>query len=386
MSDVGRREFMGLAAAGLGALGTTPAVGERRWLGAPQAVDFVGDGIPLSPAEYSDLLVSVTRGQTVTADEYSRGGAVAALEALFARLLGKEAAVFMPSGTLANHIAVRALAGDRRRVIVQEISHLYNDSGDCAQELSALNLIPLAPGQASFGWKDVVRVLERTSSGRVAKTVGAISIESPVRRLHNQVFEWSDMQEVCAQARGRGMGLHLDGARLFVAAAYSGRSPAEYAALFDTVYVSLWKCFNAAGGAILAGPKALLEELYHVRRMFGGALWEAWPYAAVAQHYAAGYLDRLSAAVRESESFIGLLSDEPRFAVERVTNGTSVFRLRLRAGDPPAFRAGLGRRGIAVPAPDGDGFWLRVNETLLAADSAAALAAEFKAALTASVD
>jgi threonine aldolase len=306
---------------------------------------------------------------------------VAALEDDFARLLDKEAALFMPTGTLANHSAVRALAGDRRRVIVQEISHLYNDSGDCAQELSALNLVPLAPGRASFAWEDVAAILERTASGRVARSVGAISIESPVRRLHNQAFDWDAMQDVCAQARSRGIALHLDGARLFVAAAYSGRRPADYAAPFDTVYVSLWKCFNAGGGAILAGPRAVLADLHHVRRrMFGGALWQAWPYAVVARHYADGYLERLGAAVRASETLIRLLSDDPRFGIERVPDGTSVFRLRLRTGDEPTFRRGLSARGITLPAPDGHGFWLRVNETLLA-ESPAALAAAFGAAL-----
>jgi threonine aldolase len=188
------------------------------------------------------------------------------------------------------------------------------------------------------------------------------------------------MQRVCAEARRLGIGLHLDGARLFVAAAYSGRSPAEYAAPFDTVYVSLWKCFNAAGGAILAGPRALLEDLYHVRRMFGGALWEAWPYAAVARHYADGYLERLTAAVRVSEAFIGLLSKDARFAIERVPNGTSAFRMRPRT-DPAAFRERLRTRGITLPAADGDGFWLRVNETVLAAPSAEALADAFQSAL-----
>jgi threonine aldolase len=382
MSTVKRRELFGLFGAGITALAAAPgAPAGQEALGAPRAVDLTGDGIPLSPAEYAALLGALARGGGVATDEYSRGGAVAALEEQFARLLGKEDAVFMPSGTLANHIAVRALCGDRRRVIVQEISHLYNDSGDCAQELSALNLIPLAPGQATFAWEDVSRVLERTASGRVARSVGAISIESPVRRLHHQVFDWAEMQGVCAEARRRGIGLHLDGARLFVAAAYSGRSPAEYAALFDTVYVSLWKCFNAAGGAILAGPRALLEDLYHVRRMFGGALWEAWPYAAVARHYADGYLERLTAAVRVSEAFIGLLSNDARFAIERVPNGTSAFHMRPRSGDPAAFRERLRARGIMLPAADGDGFWLRVNETFLAAPSAEALADAFQSAL-----
>ena len=91
-------------------------------------------------------------------------------------------------------------------------------------------------------------MLERTASGRVAAQVGAISIESPVRRLHGETFDFGEMQRISGEARKRGIGLHLDGARLFIASAYSGRAPAEYAALFDTVYVSLWKSFNAASG------------------------------------------------------------------------------------------------------------------------------------------
>jgi len=324
----------------------------------------VGDGIPHSPADYARLLARLTSEQGVAADEYSRGGAVTALEERFARLLGKETALFMPSGTLANHLAVRALAGPRRRVIVQEISHLYNDSGDCAQQLSQLNLVPLASGRATLTWDEVAGVLDRARSGRVATAVGAISIESPVRRLRNEVVDFAELQRISTEARSRGIGLHLDGARLLVAAAYSGRRPEEYAALFDTVYVSLWKCFNAAGGAVLAGPKALLADLHHVRRMFGGALWEAWPYALVASHYAEGYLERLTAAVKTCEDFLSILVADGRFRVERVPGGTSWFRLVPLGADLPAFREKLRARGIVLPGPEGDGFWLRVNETL----------------------
>ena len=156
-----------------------------------------------------------------------------------------------------------------------------------------------------------------------------------MRRLRHAVFDFDEMQRVCAEARSRGIGLHLDGARLFVAAAYSGRSPAEYAALFDTVYVSLWKCFNAAGGAILAGPQALLADLYHVRRMFGGALWDAWPYAAVACHFAEGYLERLTAAVKICEAFLALLGQDPRFEVQRVAERHELVSSRPRERRPP---------------------------------------------------
>ena len=86
----------------------------------------------------------------MTPDSYSLGGIVEELEAQCARLLGKERAIFMPTGTLANHMAVRALAGGSSRVIVQEQSHFYQDEGDCAQTLSNLTLMPLAPGRADL--------------------------------------------------------------------------------------------------------------------------------------------------------------------------------------------------------------------------------------------
>ena len=376
MSDVSRRTFMGMSTLAGGLAWMRPASPGA----APRlAVDFTGDGIPLDASAYADLLARLAAGG-IAMDEYSRGGAVEALEFQFAALLGKEAAVFMPSGTLANHLAVRQLAASRRRVVVQEVSHLYNDSGDCAQQLSALNLVPLAAGKGTFSWEDAARAVERGESGRVPTPVGAISIESPVRRLHGESFDFSHMQRISAEARQRGIGLHLDGARLFVSCAYSGRLPSEDAALFDTVYVSLWKCFNAAGGAILAGPRAALADLYQVRRMFGGALWGAWPYAAVARHYAEGYLERLKDAVRVSEDLLRLLARDERFGVERVANGTSLFRLTPSTGDLPAYRDRLRRSGVAVPPPDSGGFWLKVNETLRGV-SPEALSDAFRSAL-----
>jgi threonine aldolase len=369
-----RRGFVGAAALAGGALAARRAAAA----GSRLSVNFAGDGLELSPAAYADLLARLSRG--IEGDEYSRGGEVEALEKQFATLLGKEAAVFMPSGTLANHLAVRLLAGPRRRVLVQDVSHLYNDSGDCAQQLSELTLVPLAPGKATFTWDEAARAVDRGASGRVPAPVGAISIESPVRRLHGEAFDFAEMQRISSEARTRGIGLHLDGARLFAASAYSGRPPAAYAALGDTVYVSLWKCFNAAGGAILAGPAKPLADLYHVRRMFGGALWNAWPYAAVARHYADGYLDRLTEAVRVAEDAIRLLAADPRTAIERVPNGTSLFRLTPRTADPAAYRARLASLGVALRAPDGGGFWMTVNESLRGV-SPRALADAFLAAL-----
>src|SRR5258706_5382028 len=137
-------------------------------------VSFVGDGTILNQIEYSRLLARVVEEKNIQPDSYALGGAIGQIEERVAAILGKEQAVFLPTGTLANHLAVRLLAGQKRRVLVQQESHLYNDCGDCAQTLSGLNLVPLAPRRATFTVDEVAGQLELAATGRVPAPVGAI--------------------------------------------------------------------------------------------------------------------------------------------------------------------------------------------------------------------
>src|SRR5687768_2820947 len=243
--SVSRRGFVGTlgATVGAGCLPYVPVFANSS-IEPDKVVHTSGDGIAITPREYAALLNRLCQGRDVADDNYLLGGEVEAFERHWAALLGKETAVFMPSGTLANQLALRVLAGTKRRVIVPEVSHIYNDTGDACQTLSNLTLMPLAPGRATFTKGDVEAVLTRTAGGRVATDVGAIVIESPIRRLAGQMFDWDEAKRISAFAREKGIGMHLDGARLFIASAYTGISPAEYSAHFDTVYVSLWKYFN----------------------------------------------------------------------------------------------------------------------------------------------
>jgi threonine aldolase len=282
-----------------------------------------------------------------------------------AALVGKEAAIWMPTGTLANHLAVRALAGTRRRVLVQAESHLYNDCGDCAQTLSGLNLVPLAPGKATFTLDNVEQAMAASTSGRVATPIGAIQIETPVRRRSGERFDFAQLERITAWARQRSIGLHLDGARIFLECAYTGRSIKEYAKLFDTVYVSLYKYFNAASGAILAGPKALLEPMTDIRRMFGGGINRVWTSAAVALHFLEGFEARFQSAVKASESIIESLAKDGNFEIERVANGTNIFLLRTTGVNAPIYQQRLEGAGISARVPEGARFTMQVNETWL---------------------
>jgi len=330
-------------------------------------INFTRDGLDLTTDEYTSLLRMIVDRDGISADSYSRGGIIEQLENRMAEILGKESAIFMPTGTLANHIAVRKLAGDKKRVVVQADSHLYNDSGDCATKLSGLNLIPLAKGKTSFSTDDIKKELDRAKDGRVKTGIGAILIESPVRRLDNRMFGFDMMKDISVFAKENHIKMHLDGARLFNACVHLKKTPADLASLFDTVYVSLYKNFNAASGAILAGSKEFIQDLYHTRRMFGGGMPQVWPFASVAYHYLDGFLESYTLALEMANRLFMLLDKHSAFKVEQFSDGTNVFKFHVDLQDLNRFRKNLADQNIFLPAPDNsfNGFKIKVNPSLL---------------------
>ena len=174
------------------------------------------------------------------------------------------------------------------------------------------------------------------------------------------------MKRIAAFARKHDIQMHLDGARLWIASAYTGVTPREYADLFDTVYVSLYKCFNAGTGRMLAGPRAVIEQVAQARKVFGGGLYQAWPYAAVALHYLQGFAERYQNAVKASRTLFERLEKHPRFKIEQIPNGTNIVRLHLSEVDTAKYQQALREQGVFVPIRDSNfaGLELMINESL----------------------
>ncbi len=331
-----------------------------------QRVDFVSDGLGLDPCEYATLLHRASQRQAITADNYSIGGCVADVERLFAKRLGKEAAVFLATGTLANHLAIRTLAGNNRRVLVQSESHLYNDSGDCAQTLSGLNLIPLTNLRDEIKLVDVQRWIAESAMGRVPLKIGVISIETPMRRTDHQYADFEELTKISRYAREQGIRLHLDGARLFNLPLHTGQSVQAYAALFDTVYVSLWKHFNGMSGAILAGDRRHIEALPNMRRTFGGSLPQAWPQIALVAQYLEDYEAQYARAWQAADQLIALLDSHAAFKVKKLAKGTSKFFLSITGVNVKLFAERLSRTGVVIkPGLNSGEVAMQVNSTIL---------------------
>ena len=338
---------------------------ESTW---PGPVHLTGDGLSLDPIEYAACLSRLAAAGSLEADYDSLDGSVERLEIRMAELLGKERAVFFPTGTQANLAAISVLAPRGERVLASVHSHLFNDAGDGAQRLLGVPLVGLhsrSPGEATFSLESVEGEIERAASSRIEASVGAIAIESPVRRLWGQTFDFDEMQKISVFARERGIGLHLDGARVFLAEPYTGVSPRRYAELFDTVYISMWKYFNAPSGAILAGDARFLDGLFHTRRRLGGSLHESWPLAAVALEHIEGFSARFRTGIEAAEEVFRLLEGQEALRFEKTQQGTNVAGLYLRSRDPMVFRSRLARHGIhlGTPLAERNGFKIQVNET-----------------------
>ena len=335
---------------------------------SPGAVVFRGDGEPKTPAGTVGRLSRIVQQRGIEADSYSQGGVVRELESAFADKLGKEDAVFMPTGTLANHLALRMLCAGKPRAIVQEQSHLYHDTGDTVQRLSGVNLAPLAPSRPYFTLDEVRRAVGESVGGRVAAPVGALMIESPVRRQRGQIMPLDEMRRVVEYCADIGIPTHLDGARLFMMSAATGVSPADYASMFHTVYVSLYKYFGAPFGAILAGSAEFCRDLYHHRRMFGGGLSSAALAAALALDGLDGFERRFADAMRKAGDLFDELNRIPGVSVTAYEHGSNIFRLTLPPGvDCERFTERLAELGVfaSVDEDNISSIHLTVNTTIL---------------------
>lgn len=255
-------------------------------------------------------------------DQYGAGGVVARLEAEVCRLLGKPAAAFMPSGTMAQQIALRIHA-DRsgsRTVAFHPTCHLELHEDKAYQRLHGLLGVTVGDPGRLFTLDDL---------RRVPGTLAAVLFELPQRELGGVLPAWKALRAQVAHVRGRGAAVHLDGARLWESTPFYGKSPAQVAALFDTVYVSFYKGLGGLAGACLAGPRDVIDEARAWRKRHGGTLYGMWPSAAAALAGLALRLPRMPAYHAHAKAIARALRRVPGVAIIPDPPHTNMMRLVL---------------------------------------------------------
>lgn len=284
-------------------------------------------------------------------------------------MLGKQDAAFLPTGTLANNLALRVLCGENRHALVQHDSHLYLDESNAASTLSGLHLAPLAKGRAAPTLQEVTAAIGEAENGPYPLAVGAISLESPVRRADGAMVPYDLAQAISKFARSKKIGMHLDGARLLLAGGTQGFEVKAYSALFDTVYVSLYKYLGAPFGAILAGDKGTIARVRDLRHIFGSTIYQGWPAALPALDALEGFETRFLAARRVAEDMFAGLTAAGGFTLQPVEHGSNIVFMALS----PARAAGLVERlrsaDIHMREPRNGRVQIDINETWLRRDA-----------------
>jgi threonine aldolase len=296
---------------------SSPQDRERRDRALAQAHRFA-QGSALVPV--ADRLRSLGHAAvSALPDLYGEGGDLAALEDEVAHLLGKPAAVFMPSGTMAQQCALRVWSdrSGHRAVAVHALSHLVLHEEDALEVLHGIRLEPIARERRPLTIEDLV-----TAPGPYA----ALCVELPLRDAGYLLPPWEDLVDLCAAARDQGLPVHLDGARLWESQPFYDRSHAEIADLADTVYVSFYKGLGGIAGAALAGPRDVIEAARHWQHRHGGTLFSQFPHVVAARE-GLSRLDQFAAyAVRAGELAVALAA-LPGVRVFPEPPHTNAFRL-----------------------------------------------------------
>lgn len=337
--------------------------------GSKQIVKFFGDGEVFDPGDY---LIELQNAHTTTAiikDRYGVGGVIETLEKKFCDLTGKEKAIFMPSGTMANQFAIAVLSGEKTKIFVQDTSHIYRDEADAAQSVHGKRLMPLAKDETYFTVEQLKSAIENLKNEEVFESgIGAVAIENPVRRADGKTVPFEEIKKISDYCRNNNIKLHLDGARIFMSSAWSGVSIKEYASQFDTIYISLYKYLGAAAGAMLCGPKEVIDQMAHLMKIHGGSMYGNWTNAAMALYRLEGFETRLKNAVTLSKELFKALNQLPGVKIESLPGGTNIYRMKLaRTIDGTKMQARLNQEfNIRIPRPNIENqAQLMVNETLL---------------------
>jgi threonine aldolase len=289
-------------------------------------------------------------GAPVGDDQYGEDPSVNRLQERVAALLGKESALFVPSGTMANQIGLKLLTRPGDDVIVGEEAHIVWHEAGAAAANSGVQFTVI--GRGGLFTADEFRAAYKPAGHIVFPPTTVVAVENTHNRGGGVVFPQEEALAICAAARELHIGTYLDGARLFNAAAASGRSLAELAAPFDVVSVALSKGLGCPVGSLVAGDRDVIARAVRARRMFGGAMRQSGILAAAGLYALDHNLDRLvedHANVRLiAERLAGLAAVELDLAT--VQSNIVIFNMRPGAPDAAAIVARAKKHDVLVSA------------------------------------
>jgi len=250
-------------------------------------IDFRSDTVTLpTPA-----MLAYMQSAPVGDDVFGEDPSINALEAKTAGLFGMEAGLFCPSGTMTNQLAIKTHTQAGDEVICEELSHIYQYEGGGIASNSGAS-VKLLHGNRGRITAD--QVLAAIHPDDVHKPISKlVSLENTCNRGGGACYDFSEIEAIQKVAKANGLGLHLDGARIFNAIVHKKEDPKEYGKVFDSISICLSKGLGAPVGSVLLGSSTFIKKARRWRKVFGGGMRQAGSLAAAGIYALDNHIERL---------------------------------------------------------------------------------------------
>jgi threonine aldolase len=281
-------------------------------------------------------------------DVFNEDPTVRRLEERVAAVLGKETALFVPSGTMSNQVAVKAHTQPGDELLCDATCHIYNYEAGGPAVLSGVTCRTV---EGDYGVLDVSQLEDkvRPVNDHLVRT-RLVCLENTHNRGGGRIYPIEKVQAISEWARQNGLIMHLDGARLWNAVVATGIPAKEWARHFDTVSVCFSKGLGAPIGSALCGPRDFITRARRVRKLFGGGMRQAGVAAAGALFALDNHVERLAEDHRNAQVIAGAVADTPGLRLDppEVETNLIFFRVEREVGTAQAVAAALKARGVLV--------------------------------------
>ena len=288
-------------------------------------------------------------GAQVGDDVYGEDPAANLLEQKAAKLLGKEASVFVPSGTMANQLCLRAHTRPGDEVIVEQTSHIFNNESAAAAALSGVQLHPLK-GERGILYPEQIESSIRDTRDYHLPVTRLVCLENTHNRGGGKIYPLELVREISDMAKKFCLFLHMDGARLLNATVALRIEPIEYTQYADSVILCLSKGLGAPVGSMVAGGREFIDRVRRFRKMYGGGMRQIG-YLAAAGIYALDHqIERLAEDHKKAKRLAEALSGIPGILIDPEGVETNILYFEVKEQGWTASRVveELRKRGILV--------------------------------------
>ncbi len=312
-------------------------------------IDLRSDTVTQPTEGMLDAMSKAVVGDDVLGDDPT----VIELQNKAAKILGKEAGLYVPSGTMSNIVATRTHTSPGDEIVTEAHSHVYRYEGGAFAALSGCS-VALVDGENGIMTPEQVSSSIRKAEGSLSHYPNGslVCVENTAQGGGGTVYSQETLDEICKVAREKDCKLHMDGARLFNAVAASGTDPARMVRDFDTISICLSKGLGAPVGSVLVGSKDDLAQAHRWRKMFGGGMRQAGTIASAGIYALENNIERLSEDHRRARIFAKAVSEMPNFSINVANVQSNIVFIGVGKGNTESTIEQLSTYGVDILSTD----------------------------------